>query len=140
MKKLVIIPLIMLFTALAFAQSAPLQFSNGWIKQLPPVIPMRAGYVTISNPGEHLIKIVSMHSDAFEKVEMHESKMADGVMKMVELDSLDIPPKGQIELKPGAKHLMLIAPTREMKIGDKIAIQANLDDGATQTLLLEVKP
>ncbi len=139
MKKLMIIPFIV-FSALTYAQGVALQFSNGWIKQLPPVIPMRAGYVTIRNPGDHLVKIVSMHSDAFKKVEMHESKMVDGVMKMLELDSLDIPPKGQIELKPGARHLMLIAPTRTMKIGEQITIQANLDDGTTQTLQLEVKP
>jgi copper(I)-binding protein len=138
MKKLLLLSLLLAFS-IAQAQTTGVQFSDGWIKQLPPVIPMRAGYVAIKNTGATPKTIISMNSDAFDKVEIHETIMADGVMKMIELENLVIPPGGQVDLKPGGKHMMLIAPKKTMQIGDKIELQVNFDDGSQQRIMLEVK-
>ncbi len=138
MKKLFLLPLLLAFSV-AHAQTSGVQFVDGWIKQLPPVIPMRAGYVLIKNTEARPKTLTTLQSDAFEKVEIHETKMADGVMKMIELNGLIIPATGQVELKPGARHFMLIAPTGSLQIGDKISIQAHFKDGSEQSFDLVVK-
>ena len=138
MKKLLVLSLLLAFS-FAHAQTSGIQFVDGWIKQLPPVIPMRAGYVVIKNTGATPKTITTLSSDAFDKVEIHETRMADGVMKMIELENLVIPPGGQVELKPGGKHMMLIAPKQPMQIGDEIELQANFDDGSQQRIMLKVK-
>lgn len=138
MKTLFLLPLL-LVVSLAGAQSSSIQFIDGWIKQLPPVIPMRAGYVRIKNTGDAAKNISSLSSTAFEKVQMHETKMVDGVMKMIELEQLQIPPQAEVEFKPGGKHMMLIDPVQPLQIGDMVDITANFTDGSHQSFPLEVK-
>lgn len=134
-----------IFTTLLFltvslqADSTNVHFMDGWIKQLPPVVPMRAGYVQINNLSEQTVEIVSMHSEQFEKVEMHETIMSEGMMKMVELNSLVIPAKSQIDLKPGGKHLMLISPETPMQIGDKVEMTVTFSDDKIQRIQFEVR-
>lgn len=138
MKKLVFLALLF-FSALAQADSTQVQFINGWIKQLPPVIPMRAGYVQINNLSDQNHEIISFQSSAFESIEMHETKMDDGMMKMIEQESIELPSKGLVELKPGSKHLMLIAPTQTLEIGDKIDLTVTFSDDSSQLIQFEVR-
>jgi len=126
-------------SVMARASGTDVEFSGGWIKQLPPVVPMRAGYIQISNPANTAVSIVDLHSEAFEKVEMHETTMADGMMKMIKLDSIPLAPKSTVELKPGAKHLMLINPVLALRIGDNVSVQVTFSDLTTQVTHFVVK-
>jgi periplasmic copper chaperone A len=128
-----------LFSVQLLADSSKVEFSNGWIKQLPPVVPMRAGYVKITNSSKQDVSITGMQSDAFETVEMHETTMKDGVMKMVQRESWVIPANGSIELKPGSKHIMLINPIHPLAIGDKVDLIVTFSDLKAQKIQLEVK-
>lgn len=131
---------VLLFTSFPlFSDTSRLEFHDGWIKQLPPVIPMRAGYVKINNPASTAKKIVGIQSPAFEKVEMHESLMADGMMKMEQLPDIEIPAKAMVEFKPGGKHMMLISPLKTLKLGDQVEISITFGDGSSQSTLLEVR-
>lgn len=121
------------------ADTSKLRFIDGWIKQLPPVVPMRAGYLQINNPGKQEHEIIAFQSDAFDRIEMHESKMQDGMMKMVELESLMLPAGGTVELKPGGKHLMLINPTQNLEVGDRFYVVVTFADETSQRIQLEVR-
>lgn len=137
MKKILFITFL-LVSGSAFSANN-VQFIDGWIKQLPPVVPMRAGYMQIKNHSSTAQQIVSLQSSSFETVEMHETKMAEGMMKMIELESLEIPEKSTVELKPGGKHLMLITPVQPLQIGDNVEIVITFADETTQSIMLEVK-
>ena len=139
MKKLFLIPLLMLATSLQ-ADSSKLQFNNGWIKQLPPVVPMRAGYVAINNPSEQTVEITKAHSDSFNMIELHESRMEDGMMKMVEQESLVIPAKGSLQLKPGSFHLMMMGLKEQLEVGDVVNVDFSFNDGTSKSIAFEVKP
>ena len=137
MKKILLITFL-LVSGSAFSDNN-VQFIDGWIKQLPPVVPMRAGYMKIKNQSSTAQKIVSLQSASFETVEMHETKMAEGMMKMIQLETLEIPEKSTVELKPGGKHLMLITPVQPLQIGDNVEIIVTFADETTQSVILEVK-
>ncbi len=122
------------------AQTTNLVFSAGWIKQLPPSIPVRAGYLKIDNPGKLAQRINSISSPAFESVEIHESKLVGDVLSMVELDDIELPAGQGVELRPGGKHLMLMAPRQPLKLGDMVEIVINFADGSSRSTLLEVRP
>ncbi|MDJ0882013.1 MAG: copper chaperone PCu(A)C [Gammaproteobacteria bacterium] len=126
--------------SLVIADSTLVSFSNGWIKQLPPVVPMRAGYMQIENTGEKEQTIIAIQSEQFERVEMHETKMSDGMMQMEELYNLVIPAKSSVELKPGGKHLMLITPTVSLEVGDTVDITVTFSDETAQRVQLKIKP
>ncbi len=138
MKKYLLLTLCLLSTGV-HADSSQVEFKDGWIKQLPPVVPMRAGYVLIENNAKQDAKLIALQSDAFDRVELHETKMVDGMMKMMELDGLVIPAQSRVELKPGGKHLMLIDPKTPLKIGDQIDLIATFSDEKSQRIQLKVK-
>ncbi len=121
------------------ADSSQVLFNNGWIKQLPPVVPMRAGYMSIENNSEQEQEIIAFQSDAFERVEMHETLMQDGMMTMQQQQSFVLPARSRVELEPGGKHLMLITPKQAMQLGDDINLVVTFSDNSTQAIQLEVR-
>jgi len=133
-----ILPLLLLtllFPASAFAE---LDVSDARIKHLPPTVPVRAGYMTLRNPGAQAVTIVAVQSDAFASVEIHRSYMQDGMMRMDPVDSLTIEPGETLQLAPGGLHLMMMQPAEATRPGDSIEIVLEFDDGTEQRLTLEV--
>lgn len=52
---------------------------------------------------------------------------------------LEIPPRGQLELRPGGKHLMLLGLKRPLKEGEKIPLTLQFADGTRLALELSVE-
>lgn len=48
-----------------------------------------------------------MTADLAQRVEMHESVKENGVVTMKPLTKATVPAKGELEFKPGGKHLMI---------------------------------
>ncbi len=135
MSRLLLI-LLLVFPGSAFAE---LDISDAWIKNLPPTIPVRAGYMTIHNAQTHSLSIVAIHSDAFSSVEIHQTIEQDGMMRMERVPSLTIESDSSVQLAPGGLHLMMMNPLEPTKPGDALMIVIELDDGSTQSLKLIVK-
>ncbi len=127
--------LTLLFPASAFAE---LEFSDAWIMNLPPTVPVRAGYMTIRNPGPGTLSIVSVRSEAFANVEIHRSFMQDGMMHMEPVDSIEIEADASVKLEPGGLHLMMMMPKEPTSPGDEIVIFVKLGDGSEQSLKMSV--
>jgi hypothetical protein len=131
--------LLILLLVLPGSAFAELDIGDAWIKNLPPTIPVRAGYMTIHNAQTHTLSIVAIHSDAFTSVEIHRTFEQDGMMRMERVPSLTIEPDSTVQLAPGGLHLMMMNPTQPTKPGDTLMIVIELDDGSTQNLKLIVK-
>ncbi len=72
---------------------------------------MSAGYISLRNNTNVEIRISKVTSPAFEKIEIHESILEDGIAKMRRIDALSIPANSSVTLENGGKHLMLMRPT-----------------------------
>ena len=120
-----------------FAQT--LNISNAWIRDLPPSISMRAGYLSLENKTEHLINISSITSESFNRIEIHKTITKDGMMSMKRLDSLQIKPGKSVHLAPGGLHFMMIKPHTPVKLGDQISLTLTFDNGDSQSTLMLVK-
>jgi copper(I)-binding protein len=119
--------------------SQPLNITDAWIKNLPPAMPMRAGYMQLMNHGTNQATVVSISSDAFKKVEIHKTMNNDGMMSMHPVKNLVLKPNGMATLKPGGMHLMLMKPTRALKIGDEVKVKLQFDNDTSQIILMTVK-
>ncbi len=113
--------------------------TNAWIKNLPPTVPMRAGYMTIENTSDKPLSIVAVESEVFTQVDIHETVEKDGMMSMRPLSPLPIPAGSVTELAPGGIHLMMMQPQKTLKPGDQVSITLQLDDGSSQSLQMTVK-
>ena len=127
--------LLLIFSPIALAE---LDVRDPWIKNLPPSVPVRAGYMTIHNPQSEAVSIVSLRSDAFASVEIHQTIEQDGMMRMEQVPSLKIEPNSSVQLAPGGLHLMMMNPSEPTRPGDLLEIVIVLDDGSEQRVDMQV--
>ena len=111
---------------------------NAWVREADPAAKANAGYMTLTNAAPDELRLVAVQSDAFDKVEMHEMTVVDGMMKMRELDKLVIPPNGQAQFKPGGQHLMMKGPRDFLTSGQTVTMTLVFDSGLRQTVAVEV--
>ncbi|MCC5858436.1 MAG: copper chaperone PCu(A)C [Ectothiorhodospiraceae bacterium] len=129
-----------LFIPLALPANGDVEVSDGWVRWMPPVAEHTAAYMTITNHGDQERRLVGGEASRFGKVEVHESREADGVARMIHLDYLAIPAHGSVELKPGGYHVMLMQRKGAgLEEGERITLELHFDDGGTKQLELPVK-
>lgn len=121
------------------ASAESLQVTDAWIKNLPMAVPVRAGYMHISNNQNLEVTIVSLQSKSFESIEIHQSLEVDGMMSMRPVDNLSIPAGASLELAPGGFHLMMMNPLDELIPGQKVAVTLYYEDQKTQLIEMEVR-
>ncbi len=115
--------------------NATIQFSDAWIRRAPPGAKVHAGYVEISNSSGEPIQLIRVTSPAFGAIELHETKSANGVNKMLRLDAVKIEAGKKFAFKPGGAHLMLFRA--EIKSAERIQIpfEFTFQDGRVLTTM-----
>ena len=101
------------------------------VRVFAPVPGSKAGvaYMTITNNGDRRITIDSARSPQFDRVEIHETELLDGVSRMRALGAVEVAPAAAVEFTPGGKHLMLIGIDPETGPGASVDIELAYDDG-----------
>ena len=118
---------------------AELDISDAWIKNLPPSVPVRAGYMTLHNAQSKTQRIVAVHSENFASVEIHQTLMQDGMMRMEQVPGLQIEPGETVHLAPGGLHLMMMQPAQPTRPGEVHRIEIEFEDGSRQSLQMTVR-
>jgi copper(I)-binding protein len=77
-------------------------------------------YLGLENTGKTDDKLLKVESTIARSVEIHSMEMVGDVMKMREVDGIDIKAGSKISMKPGdGYHIMLIGLQQQLKAGDK---------------------
>lgn len=113
----------------AVARDCAPQVRDAWIRLIPGGMPMQAGFGRIENLCPNPATIVSASSPAYGSVELHETRIVDGISRMRAVPELRIAPDDAAVLKPGGLHLMLMRPHAALTAGSKVAVQFELSDG-----------
>ncbi len=99
-----------------------------------------AAYMLLHNHGDADDAVIGATSDIADAVELHLSQMKDdGTMEMIQQDKLDLPADGELELKPGSYHIMLIGLKQDLNVGDEITITLHFQNSEDVTLTVPVK-
>ena len=128
-----------LFLISSVHAASDIKIEKAWSPEAPPVVKVMAGYMKIYNSSNKDIKIISAKSDSFKRVEIHLSKMKNGMMSMIKQENLNIKAKGHIELKSGGLHMMLMGKLNPIKKGSVIPVTLTFDNGETIDIKLKVK-
>lgn len=87
-----------------------------------------AAYGIVVNSGSRADALVSASSDVAEATEVHESYQSSaGVVGMRQIQRIDVPPGGRIEMKPGGYHIMLIRLKRDLSPGTAVNLVLEFD-------------
>jgi periplasmic copper chaperone A len=98
-----------------------------------------AAYLLLHNHSTEDDALVGVSSEVATAVEIHLSQMkADGTMEMIKQDSIALPADGEVELKPGSYHIMLIGLKQELKAGDEIVLTLHFKHHEDITLTASV--
>lgn len=135
------------FTVLAFclltlvSANAADRFTveDAWVREAPPGAMALAAYMNIRNTGDSDRKLVSASSADFGAVELHRSIVEGGMARMVPQESMPIPAGGELALKPGDYHLMLLRPKSALEEGDQVTLSLSFDDGSSVEVTMPVR-
>ncbi len=98
-----------------------------------------AAYMILRNQGAVADRLIRAECDAAAAVELHQTSMEGGMMKMAPVDGIVVPARGQVELKPGGLHVMLIGLKRELKAGEKLLLKLYFEQGGVREIMAEVR-
>ena len=109
MRRLTLASLIATLLSLPVAaqQNKGLEFENVWVRAMPPFQTVSAAYLTLTNHRDSAVAIVGASSNVAKQVELHATRMIDGMMRMEPVQALPLAPGERVELSPGGTHLML---------------------------------
>lgn len=105
--------------------------NNVWISEAPPGVTTLAAYATINNGSNETKTLTSVTSPLFSSIEIHLSKIVDGIARMEKQTSLTINTDETIDLSPGGYHLMLFNPEKPLRSGNSATISFNFSDGTS---------
>ena len=98
--------LLLLAPALAIA-APPVTIAAAWARATPPGVTTAAAYLTVTNDGA-ADRLLGASSPAARQVLLHAEVDEHGMQHMRQLESVEVPAHGSVELAPGRMHLMLV--------------------------------
>lgn len=114
--RLLVLPAVLLFVACG--QQGAVEIREGYINAPPAGAMMAAGFLTIDNGTRDMVTVSGVELGEFKRVEVHETRMQDGMMRMRPRPELEVAPGKTVTFAPGGLHLMLMQPTRPLEAGE----------------------
>jgi copper(I)-binding protein len=93
---------------------------NAWARE--SVTPTGAVYLTVRNGGDQSDRLIRIASEVADRAELHASIVEDGVMRMRQVDAIEVPARGEAVLAPGGLHVMLIGLKAPLAQGGSIVL------------------
>ncbi|HEY0664390.1 MAG TPA: copper chaperone PCu(A)C [Thiobacillaceae bacterium] len=127
---------VLLASASLPAWAANVSVTDAWARATMPGQKVSGAYMQICSDAD--ARLVGASSPAVPRVEIHEMKMDGDVMRMREVQAIDLPRGKTVSLAPGGYHIMLMNLTQPIAAGDVIPLTLVFEaDGKRQTV--EVK-
>lgn len=89
-------------------KAGSLLIEHPWSMQLPPNAPSVAAYFIIDNQGTSADRLLSADTPIAGQAQLHQHVQVDGLMKMRQVQSVEVPAGGQVSFSPMAYHVMLL--------------------------------
>ncbi|MGN5075373.1 copper chaperone PCu(A)C [Aeromonas veronii] len=129
----------LLVLGMAAPALAKVEAVDGYVRLLPPGSPNTAAFMVLKNDADQPVKLVAAASAAAGRAELHTHLHENGVMKMRQVENIEIPAKGETVLKPGSLHIMLFE-VGTLSEQTPFPLTLTMDDGQKLDLSLPVKP
>jgi periplasmic copper chaperone A len=96
------------------------------------------GYLKLHNKGP-ADRLIAASTPVSTAVELHSMTIEGDVMRMRQLDAIELPAGKTVELKPGGMHLMLMGLKAPLKAGDNIALKLKFEKAGEVTVQAKVR-
>ncbi len=122
------------------AGTSSIAIEQPWARATPAGAKTAAVYMTINNKSGAGDRLTGTSSDVADKLQIHEMKVEDGVMKMRELPGgLPIPADGSVTLQPGGYHVMLIGLKKPLTAGETFLLTLSFEKAGNISITVPVQ-
>jgi copper(I)-binding protein len=140
--RLLAVSFTMVLSSLSFSHShsnsSDLEISQAWARASAPGAPS-AGFMMVHNNGHMDDVLLSVNGTFAKKLEVHQTKKVDGVMKMMhQKDGVVIPAGGMVMFKPGGYHLMFMGLKKNFEEGETYSVTLTFEHAGEVLLELPV--
>ena len=111
---------------------------NPWARASAAMSGNGAAFMTITNDGTAPDRLVSAASPVCEMAELHTHLMEGGVMKMRQIDGVDVDPGTPTVLQPGGLHIMLMQLKTPLKEGGSFPVTLTFAKAGAVTVDVKV--
>ena len=121
----------MLFSGAPVAAPPTLRAEAPYVRLAPPHAQATGAFLRLHNDANTARQLVKADSPVARTVELHDHINDNGVMKMRPVPHIVVPARGQVDLKPGSYHVMLIDMKAPLREGENVPLTLTFDDGST---------
>ncbi len=119
-------------------QIGSIKIDHPYARATAPGQPAGGGYMTLINGGV-ADRLVSASAGVSRSVELHEMKMEGDLMKMRQVDGIEMSRGSTVELKPGGFHVMFIGLKAPLREGASFPMKLTFEKAGELTVEVEVE-
>lgn len=117
------------------------EIDDAWVRATAPGQANGAGYMEIDNDAKTADRLVSVASDAAERVELHTVQTENGVARMRHLpDGIPVPADGDVKLAPGGYHIMFLKLKQPFAEGAEVPATLKFENAGEVAVKFKVMP
>ena len=133
--------LVLAFAGSAFSGDAmigDLHIEAPWARA--SIGPAKAGaaYVTVVNHGGEADRLVAVETDVARRSELHTHLMEEGVMKMRQVEAIEVDPGAPMVMAPGGLHVMLMGLKQPLEQGSRFPLRLVFERAGKVEVMVEV--
>lgn len=135
-----------LFLAAVLAAAVPcsawageIRVESAWVREAPPMARATGVFMTIKNLSDKPDRLTRVESPAARAVEIHETRISGDMATMEPAPFVEIPAKGEVVLKPGGLHVMLIDPKGPIRAGETVPITLVFENAGRISIEVSVR-
>jgi copper(I)-binding protein len=121
------------------AKAADITISHPYARATAPGQPTGGGFLKLDNGGKTADRLLSASAEVSKSVELHSMKMEGDVMRMRQVDGIDIGAGQTVELKPGGLHIMFIGLKAPLKQGDSFPMKLKFEKAGEVAVTVKVE-
>ena len=110
---------------------------NAWVRPTVGEQDATGAYLTITS--QEPMSLVGVATPAAEIAEVHEMKMDGDIMRMRMAERIEMRAGEPLELKPGGYHVMLMALTAPVEVGQEIELSLQFEKADGSKIEMPVK-
>jgi len=120
-------------------QGAEMAIGDPYARAVPPGQPNSAVFMTLENRSDQDQVLVAAESDVSEIVELHTHIEEGGMMRMRQVEKIEVPANETVTLQPGGLHVMLIGLQQALEPGQTIDLTLVFEDGSRMPVQAPVR-
>lgn len=115
---------------------AEVTVTDPWVRATVPGQQATGAFMVLQSTDN--AQLLGASSSLSKQVEVHEMAMENEVMRMRQVEKIDLPAGKAVELKPGGYHIMLLGLDKQVEAGSSVDITLEIQNTAGQKEELKI--